>query len=280
MGGQSSKQSPYRDYAITQNRYNELMSNTSKLTNRQKASLKAPRNRRFQYNTNGQIINTNHPSTRVNITEGKRKNGTTFKLHSYRPGYTNKNFNRNHMQMNLGEAEDKLTALKDQYANNPLAMNEIDHALSELKGIKTLRVSEEEKRRKVAHLAETKTKLAQKDKFENHLRDRMERYQNSCFWNTYCSWVYCQYINGRGSRSGSCRSVCRYTGSWCGSYWWNQTSSYPTPMNNHISSFCFGNLLDSQNKTIRKVGFEPTQISPVDLKSTALTGLCDSRDLW
>lgn len=166
MGGQSSKQSPYRDYAITQNRYNELMSNTSKLTNRQKASLKAPRNRRFQYNTNGQIINTNHPSTRVNITEGKRKNGTTFKLHSYRPGYTNKNFNRNHMQMNLGEAEDKLTALKNQYANNPLATNQIDHALSELKGIKTLRVSEEEKRRRVAHLAETKTKLAQKDKFE------------------------------------------------------------------------------------------------------------------
>jgi F0F1-type ATP synthase assembly protein I len=74
------------------------------------------------------------------------------------------------MQMNLGEAENKLTALKDQYENNPLAINEIDHALSELNGIKTLRVSEEEKRRKVAQLAETKTKLAQKDKFKQSTR--------------------------------------------------------------------------------------------------------------
>ncbi len=168
MGGQSSKASPSRNYAITQNRYNELMSNGSKLTNRQKASLKAPKNRRFQYSKTGEIINTNEPSKRVTSHNTGRvnENGKPVKLYSLRPGYTNKNFNRNHMQMNLGEAENKLTALKDQYANNPLATNEIDHALSELKGIKTLRVSEEEKRRKVAQLAETKTKLAQKDKFE------------------------------------------------------------------------------------------------------------------
>jgi len=167
MGGQTSKQSKSSNYAITQERYNELMSNGSKLTNHQKASLKAPTNRRFQYK-NGKIVNTNHPSMRYDSHNTGRVNGNgkPVKLYSLRPGYTNKNFNRNHMQMNLGEAENKLTALKDQYANNPLATNEIDHALSELKGIKTLRVSEEEKRRKVAQLAEIKTKLAQKDKFE------------------------------------------------------------------------------------------------------------------
>lgn len=169
MGGQSSKQSASSNYAITQNRYNELMSNTSKLTNRQKASLKAPTNRRFQYNKSGQIINTNHPSMRFythNTGRVNEKTGKSIKLYSLRPGYTNKNFNKNHMQMNIGEAETKLTMLKDQYASNQSATNEIDRALSELKRIQRMPVSEEEKRRKVAHLAEIKTQLAQKEQFK------------------------------------------------------------------------------------------------------------------
>lgn len=68
--------------------------------------------------------------------------------------------------MNIGEAETKLTMLKDQYASNQSATNEIDRALSELKRIQRLPVSEEEKRRKVAHLAEIKTQLAQKEQFK------------------------------------------------------------------------------------------------------------------
>lgn len=167
MGGQTSKQSKSSNYAITQERYNFLKSNQSKLTNNQKASLKAPANRRFQYK-NGEIVNTNHPSMRYNSHNTGRVNGNgkAVKLYSLRPGYTNKNFNKNHMQMNIGEANRKLTMLKDQYANNQNAKDEIDRVLSELNTIKKLPVSEEEKRRKVAQLAQIETKLAQNEKFK------------------------------------------------------------------------------------------------------------------
>ena len=164
MGGKSSKpsQPQTNNHAIKQENYNNLPLN-------QQCKIKPPKCRRFQYNTNGQIINKMKPHQRVTIThEGTRKNGTTFKLHRHEPGFMSEKLNES-MQMDISDAMTKLEILKVQYENSKDAIMFIDNVLTELKKINDLKVSEEEKKRQVYRLVKIEIELERKKRKEEML---------------------------------------------------------------------------------------------------------------